>query len=165
MTKIIIVDEQDNIIGSKERSKVTYEDVYRVTGLWITNSSGEILLAQRSFAKSHSPGCWATAVSGTVEEGESYEENIYKEAEEELGIKNVKFTEGPHTRSEGPWQHFTQWYFLKTDQKAEDFIIDKTEVEQVKWFKKDELTKLIKENPEQFVKSLPKRIEAFSNTK
>lgn len=161
MSKIIIVDKQDNIVGSKERLEVTHDDLYRVTGLWITNSDGEILLAQRAFTKSHSPGCWATAVSGTVEEGETYEENIYKEAEEELGIKVQKFTKGPLTRSEGPWQHFTQWFFLKTDKKAEDFVIDKKEVEQVKWFKKDDLLKQIEENPEKFIRSLPKRIKDF----
>ena len=162
MEKIIIVDHKDNIIGSKERSKVTYEDIFRVTGLWITNSKGEILLAQRAHTKSHSPGCFATAVSRTVEEGESYEENIYKEAEEELGIKDAKFTEGPHTRSEGPWQHFTQWYFLITDKKAEDFIIDKKEVERVKWFKEEEILKFCDEHPEQCIRSLRKRVISFS---
>ncbi len=65
--KIIIVDENDNIIGSKDFDKMKPSDVYRVSSLWITNSKGETLLAKRAFNKLHSPGKWGTAVSGTVE--------------------------------------------------------------------------------------------------
>lgn len=161
--QISIVDENDIVIGAKQRFKVTYDDIYRVTGLWITNNKGEILLAQRALTKSHSPGCWSTAVSGTVEAGESYEENIYKEAEEELGIKDEKFEKGLHSRSAGPWQHFTQWYFYKTDKKAEDFQINKNEIQRVKWFKPEEILKECEKHPERFLKSIPVRVREFSN--
>lgn len=87
---IPIVDEEDNIIDYKERKKLDLKDIYRVSALWIENSKGEILLAQRSFNKKHHPGLWGPAVAGTVEKGESYEENISHEIEEELGIKEVK---------------------------------------------------------------------------
>jgi hypothetical protein len=32
---VIIVDEEDNIIGYKERSSVKSEDCYRVSALWV----------------------------------------------------------------------------------------------------------------------------------
>ena len=54
--KIIIVDEKDRIINCKERIKLNREEIYRVSALWIKNSNGESLLAQRSFSKKHSPG-------------------------------------------------------------------------------------------------------------
>ena len=49
--KIVIVNENDEIIGSKERGTLNQSDIYRVSALWIQNSKGEILLAQRSFNK------------------------------------------------------------------------------------------------------------------
>ncbi len=88
MSKIIVVDENDKEIGVKERSKITHDDIYRVSGLWLTNSKGEILLAQRSFNKprDNDPGKWGPAVAGTVDEDETYKENIQKEIKEELGL-------------------------------------------------------------------------------
>ena len=53
---IIIVDEEDNIIGAKERGTLNTKDIYRVSSLRIINSLGEILLAQRSFDKKNDPG-------------------------------------------------------------------------------------------------------------
>lgn len=52
---IPIVNLDDEIIGYKERSKITSQDIYRVSALWIENSKGEILLAQRGFMKRNNP--------------------------------------------------------------------------------------------------------------
>jgi isopentenyldiphosphate isomerase len=56
MSELIpIVNLDDEIIGYKERSEITLQDIYRVSALWIENSKGEILLAQRGFMKKHNP--------------------------------------------------------------------------------------------------------------
>ena len=70
MERIIIVNEDDNQIGLKERGTLNDDgDIYRVSGLWVVNLKGDILLAQRGFSKTNHPGEWGVAVSGTVEEG------------------------------------------------------------------------------------------------
>ena len=47
---IIIVDKDDNVIAYKKRGDLdSKKDIYRVTGLWLTNSKKEILFVQRSF--------------------------------------------------------------------------------------------------------------------
>ena len=51
MSEVIIVDEKDNIISYKERKSISQKDIYRVSALWIMNSKGDSLLAQRSFNK------------------------------------------------------------------------------------------------------------------
>ncbi len=89
MTKTIIVNEKDKIIGSKERGTLTREDLFRVSALWVTNSKGEYLLAQRSFSKKHHPGKWGPAVEGTNQEGETYESNMIKETKGEIGLENI----------------------------------------------------------------------------
>ena len=47
-SKIQIVDENDQVISHKVRSEVDYQnDIYRVAALWVTNSQGQVLIAQR----------------------------------------------------------------------------------------------------------------------
>jgi len=96
MTKtIIVVDEEDNIIDHMSMNEVDKKDLrYRVAALWLKNSKGENLLARRAYNKIHNPGKWGPAAAGTVEKGETYESNIIKEIQEELGIKNLDLKPG-----------------------------------------------------------------------
>lgn len=151
MTIIPVVNEQDEIVGHKSRSDVLKEDVYRVSALWVTNSKGDILLAQRGLHEAHDPGKWGPAVAGTVEKGESYLDNILKEAEEEIGVKNVPFQPGPKRRHADAHNYFTQWYLAVIDKPAEDFQIQKEELEQVRWFSRQELAQELDEHPERYL--------------
>lgn len=154
MAKIPVVDESDNIICYKERDEVEEGDIYRVSSLWITNSSGQVLLARRAYTKKHDPGVWGPAVAGTVEEGETYEINIYKEAEEELGITGVQFDLGEYKRKFGKHNYFSQSYFVVLDWEIDRFTLQKEEVAEVKWFAVSELEELLKSNPNEFLQTL-----------
>lgn len=160
-SKIIIVDENDNIIAGKERESLETGDIYRASALWLANSKGEILLARRALSKAHSPGKWGPAVSGTVEEEETYDSNITKETEEEIGLKNIKFKKGPKIKISGEYNYFCQWYLAKIDKPLEKFKIQKSEVAEVKWFSRDELRRKIKINPEEFIASINQWIGLF----
>lgn len=162
MSKIIVVDENDNEIGVKERIDITHNDIYRVSGLWLTNSKGEILLAQRSFNKhpAHSPGKWGPAVAGTVEEGETYEENIAKEIEEEIGLENLDLIKSQKNfRDTGKRKYFVQIYSANIDKPINEFKIQENEVEQVKWFTKDELREKFTNHPKDFIGSIKEIFE------
>jgi len=155
MTKIIVVDEDDNIIGSKERELVDKERLrYRISALWIKNSKNEILLARRAFTKTHDPGKWGPAVAGTVEEGETYESNIIKEAEEELGLKGIEIKKAQKTKKEGKHRYFVQRFTTTIDIPISKFKIQKDEVAEVKWFSKEELELQLKTHPEEFIESI-----------
>jgi isopentenyl-diphosphate delta-isomerase len=134
MPQIPIVDEEDNIVGYKERSEILWEDIYRVASLWVTNSQGEVLLARRAYTKAHSPGVWGPAVAGTVEVGESYDSNIVKEAKEELGIEGIEFTLDEHRRTTGNRNYFSQSYKVVLDWPIDKFRPQLEEVAEVKWF-------------------------------
>jgi len=159
--KIIIVNENDEIIEHKERETIKTKDIYRVSALWITNSNNEILLAKRHSKKSHDPGKWGPAVAGTVDENETYKENIIKEAEEELGLKNIGFEKGPKQRIQGKHQYFCQWYLLKIDKNIEEFKVQEEEIEEIKWFSEKELKEKINSNPEMFIESMSQWIKLF----
>lgn len=160
----IVVDENDKIVGYKDRSLISSKEFYRVTALWITNSAGEALLARRSYNKRHHPGFWGPAAAGTVEKGESYEDNIIKEAEEELGLKNTKFELGPKIRVEDEYSHFTQWFFCKLDKPLSYFTIQEDEVAEIRWFKKDEALKMIKDKEDKFLLKMKYYFDHYVDT-
>jgi len=153
--KIVVVDEEDNLVGTELRSVVDEKKLwYRVSALWLKNSDGDVLLARRALTKSNYPGRWGPAVAGTVDEGESYRDNIVKEAEEELGLSNVDMNEGPRSNVEGEYNHFTQWFVGVIDEPENFFKVQEEEVEEVKWFSVDELRDMIENYPEKVVNSL-----------
>lgn len=150
-TQATVVNEQDEIIGYKPRSLVAPGEIYRVSALWITDSNGNILLAQRGLSEPNDPGIWGPAAAGTVEEGESYLQNIIKEAGEELGISDVTVSEGPKRRVSGKHNYFCQWYTAVIAKPAKDFVIQKEELEQVRWFTREELAKELREHPDKYL--------------
>jgi isopentenyldiphosphate isomerase len=150
--RIPVVNEQDKIIGYKDRKDRNKIDITRITGLWLWNEKGEALLAQRAFTKSFNPGKWGPAVAGTVEEGETYESNIIKEAEEEIGLKDLKPNLGPKYRRTTLHAYFAQWFFATIDSNY-PLTKQDNEVEAVRWFSKDELFKMMDEKPEMFIPS------------
>jgi len=161
--KIIIVDENDKIIGYKERETLNQSDIYRVSALWIQSSKGDILLARRKLNKKNDPGKWGPAVAGTNDKGESYESNIVKEAEEEIGLRDHRFQKFDKIRYSGKHNYFCQWFRLIIDKKLEEFVIQKNEVEEIKWFKKDKLLKKLENNPSNFLKSMKDYINLFNS--
>ena len=160
-TRIIVVDENDEVIGHKHRDTLKKEDIYRVSALWITNSRGEILLARRHRSKSHHPRMWGPAVAGTVDEGETYEENIIKEAEEELGLRNIKPKLGPKTKTDSEYHYFVQWYTLNVDRAVKELKIQEDEVEEVQWFFPEDFKKQLEEHPEEFSPTMKNYFELF----
>ena len=160
--KIPVVNEQDEIIGYKDRKDCNTIDVTRITALWVKNEKGEILLAQRALTKDNNPGLWGPAVAGTVEEGETYESNIIKEAGEEIGLRGVKFELGPKLRRTSKHAYFVQWFTITI---KSDYILVKqdSEVEALKWFTEEEFFKMFNEHPEIFLRSLKESVEYFSN--
>lgn len=163
LLKVIIVDKNDNVIGLKERENLKNDDLYRVSALWIESSKEEVLLARRALTKSHDPGKWGPAVARTLEEGETYDLGILKGAEKEVGLKNIKFKKGSKVKIKlaGRLRYFLQWYLAEIDKPAREFKIQKSEVEEVRWFSKDELEKKLRENPNEFIYSVNQWIDLF----
>lgn len=159
MSKVIVVDKDDNFIKYKNRTDRNPEDIIRITGLWVFNEIGNVLLAQRSFKKQDSAGLWGPAVAGTVEEGETYESNIYKEAEEEIGLKDYNFmpVEKVVYMSKNGGR-CCQVYTVKIPHDY-NFKVQKDEVERVEWFDMENLKKRVKEKPEEFVGSMIRFVE------
>lgn len=156
-----IVDENDNIIGHKPRNEIDFKkDYYRIGCLWLTNSRGEVLLAQRLLTKDKDPGKWGPSAAGTLEKGETYESNIYKEAEEELGLTGIEFMPIAKLKLENPRKSFMQLFKGVCDWPTEKFTPQPEEVEQVAWISIKDLRNDIQNNPDKFVPSIKILLEA-----
>jgi isopentenyl-diphosphate delta-isomerase len=157
MTKIIIVNENDEIIGTKERDSLSPDDIHRISCLWLTNSAGDVVLSKRALTKKTSPGKWGCAVSGTVDEGETYDNNITKEIREELGISLTidQLRVGPKLRISGADRgYFVQWYFYTSDAPLNEYTLDPSEATELRWVTENELRKCITTNPDDFTTGL-----------
>jgi len=162
MPKIPVVNENDDLLEYKERESLDQKDIYRVSALWLTNSQGQILLAQRALNKSHDPGRWGPAVAGTVEEGEDYEKNILKEIKEELGLNEIKLNKSIKIRRKTKYNYFVQWFTAVINKTENEFKIQKAEVEKIKWFTKEELKKELQNNPDNFTSGFKDYLKIFS---
>ena len=158
-----IVNENDEIIGHKERADLDYDnDIFRTASLWITNSKGDVLLAQRKFDKKVDPGKWAEAVGGTVEGDDSYEQTVVREAEEELGITDAAITKGPKQFITTPCRYFVQWYVTVVDKEVSEFTIQEEEVEQIAWIPREQLLRELRETPDKYIEAMGEIVRLFS---
>ena len=83
-----VVTENGEIIKTLPRSEIHGNPslMHRVVHVLVFNSSNELFLQKRSMSKDVAPGKWDTSVGGHVNSGETLEEAVRREMEEELGI-------------------------------------------------------------------------------
>lgn len=162
---IPVVDELDNVIAIKPRNSLDPEDRVRITAVWLENSQDEVLLAQRSLQKVINPGKWGPAASGTVEVGESYHENAYKELGEEIGVYDVvlrtwqKVLYSPQLLNGN--NRFCYWFRGQLDRPTDEFSLQTEEVIAVRWIGKRALRNEIFSYPERFVGSSQLWLDLF----
>ena len=139
-------------------------DIYRVSALFIMNSKNQVLIAQRSYKKKNWPWLWWPAVAWTVEKDESYEQNIYKEAMEEIWLQGYIFTKMKKHYVSATYPYFVQWFKLMVDLPIEYFIIEKEEVEAIQCVDRDELIHSTQKEPNRYTRSFLEKVQStFSN--
>lgn len=81
-----VVDRHDNIIGQKKRSELYAEGSpnCRVINAFLRNTLGQIWIPRRTAHKALFPLCLDMSCGGHVGSGESYEDALKREVQEEL---------------------------------------------------------------------------------
>lgn len=85
---LAVVNDRGEIIKTLPRSEIHGNPslMHRVVHVLVFNSEGELLLQKRSMNKDVAAGKWDTSVGGHVNAGETLDEAVMREMEEELGI-------------------------------------------------------------------------------
>lgn len=88
MEHIVIVDENDNIIGEEDKEKCHDGDgiLHRAFLVTVFNRKGELLLARRSDKKRLWPGVWDGTVASHVTKEENYVQASQRRLEQEVGL-------------------------------------------------------------------------------
>jgi isopentenyl-diphosphate Delta-isomerase len=88
MEEVILVNSQDEPIGTMEKMKVHYEGLlHRAFSIFIFNEKGEMLLQQRANEKYHSGGLWTNACCSHPRPGEDTAKAATRRLAEELGFQ------------------------------------------------------------------------------
>lgn len=88
MEKVVLVDEQDNELGSMEKMEAHNKGVlHRAFSVLLFNSKGEVLLQKRSSNKYHSAGLWTNTCCSHPKPSEKMEDAVARRLKEEMGIE------------------------------------------------------------------------------
>ena len=152
MSEIIdVIDENDNIIGKEERSVCHKEGLrHRGVGTIVINSNGNILVERRSVEKITNPGKLGI-IGGHIDSGESYEDAVKREVEEEIGVRgDIRFLfqmNWKEDKGDIKEREICKIFLLKHDGP---FNIDKEEIQEVMFFSPKELKKVVEINDQRF---------------
>ena len=151
--EIILVDKNDQEIGSGEKMKV-YQDgkLHRCFSIFVFNSKNEMLLQERAKTKYHCGGLWTNTCCSHPRRGELLEEATHRRLQEEMGfdcelkeigsfIYKAKFNNG---LTEHEYDH------VFTGEFDGEPKLNLEEADDYKWIGLEELKKEIKKNPESF---------------
>lgn len=139
-----LVSENDEVIGEVWKSKANSDPklIHREILIYIFDNKNRLLMQQRSFNKKVYPGVWAESSAGHVDKGEDPEIAAHRELKEELGFDtDLTFFE-KRTLHYSNETHISYCYLGKYN--GEKITIQKEEVENVKFVKKEEIDSLYK---------------------
>ena len=93
-----MVDEEGNILSAATRGECHSGSMllHPVVHLHVFNSEGQLYLQKRPDWKDIQPGKWDTAVGGHGDLGESIQQALRREVQEELGISDYEPQQLPH---------------------------------------------------------------------
>lgn len=135
-----LFDENRKPTGEKVAKGEKFADGKRivVVMVFIENSKGELLLQKRSKAKG---GQWATT-GGHPTSGQSSLEGMMQELKEEIGV-GVEPDELVMFKTHKTPKTFVDLYYLRKDIGIKDAKLQKSEVQDIGWFTKSQIYKLI----------------------
>lgn len=138
---------------------------HKAVALFIINDKDEVLLQKRSSTKKLWPNMWDISAGGHVLTEEFGYQAIIRETKEELGIElpigNIIFLGSSISTNLGENiinNHFNEYYIAKLNVDIKNIKIDKSEVQDVKWVKKEEIIDKINNNYEE----LTNKVECYN---
>ncbi|NND76745.1 MAG: isopentenyl-diphosphate Delta-isomerase [Flavobacteriales bacterium] len=163
MEKVILVDENDNELGTMEKMEAHEKALlHRAFSVFLFNENGEMLLQKRASSKYHSGGLWTNACCSHPRAGERTIDAATRRLSEEMGINaNIEEIFSFVYKAEldkGLVEHEFDHVFFGQYEGEVDLNLD--EADDFKYISMDVLMNDVNENPgsytEWFKIALPK---------
>ncbi len=127
--------------------------------IWIVNSAKQVLLQKRANCKDSYPNLWDISVAGHLSAGDTAKEAAVREIKEEIGLrinqhelhllKKIKKSKIP--KKDFLDNEYNYLFVVKKDFKITDLVLQKEEVEVVKWVAINDFESQLVQTPELFV--------------
>lgn len=154
MTKIVVVDKNDRIIGAMDREEVTKRGlIRRIVRILLFDNKGRVFLQKRADRKNIFPNTWDQSAAGHVEKGETYLDAAKRELKEELGVIGLNLIEVIKFYCEENYKniHIKEHNVLyKAKYLGDKMNINKDEAKEGRWFHPKEIDKKVNESPDSF---------------
>lgn len=142
-----IYDESNSKTGRIKNSsdQAAKGEYHMVVHLCIFNSKNQMLIQKRQKTKSYLPGLWGLSCGGRAIAGETSQEAIKRELEEELGL-DLDFAHKRPLLTLNFARGFNDIYAVKLDHlRLEDLSLQLEEVEEVAWASRRDIKDLLQE--------------------
>ena len=162
LQQVILVDENNNHIGTEEKIKAHREGkLHRAFSIFVFNSKNQLLIQQRAKAKYHFPGIWANTTCSHPNPDETYEKAIHRRLKEEMGFdckleKAFSFIYKAESKNCLKEHEHDTIFIGKFDGKI---FPNKKEVMDYKWINISHLKKEIAKNPDDYTPWLKLSLE------
>lgn len=153
MEYVVLVDEQDNAIGTMEKQQAHVEGVlHRAFSIFIFNLDKKLLLQKRASSKYHCGGMWTNTCCSHPRETENILDAANRRLQEEMGmhceLKPIFSFVYKAEFENGLTEHeFDHVFFGQSNQTPE---LNLEEVEDFRYIGLEELQTEIKEAPQNF---------------
>ena len=109
----------------------------------LVDGAGRVLLGLRGYARTYYPGVW-DMFGGHVEAGESPEQALVRELQEEIGVRAVAFelvatVDEPRPEKYGSGRHYA---YLVREWEGTPTNVATDEHEEIRWFRVEDLRAL-----------------------
>lgn len=138
-----VLTESGEFEGRTETREYCHEKGlwHKAVAMFMVNSEGKVLLQKRSANKKLWPNMWDMTAGGHVLQGEFGFEAIIREIKEELGVdidKNdilfIGSARSENIKGDIINRHYNEYYIISKDFDINQFVLQKEEVSEVKWF-------------------------------
>jgi isopentenyl-diphosphate delta-isomerase len=151
--KLILVDKDDNGIGTGEKMEVHKQGkLHRAFSILIFNSKGQMLIQKRAEAKYHCGGLWTNACCSHPLVGESTEKAAHRRLKEEMGFdcKLKEVTSFTYKAEFDNWLIENEFDHVFVGFYDGPVKPNKAEADEFKFVDTDELKKDMKKQPKKY---------------
>lgn len=148
---IDLVNEFDTVVGTIDRNKCDIVNMTNIRGveLFLLTKDNKIVTPKRSSNRRIFPNCYDYSAAGMVDAGEDYKTAMYRELEEELGLKDIPLKEiaylNPYKSNS---KMFIKIYIGYIDKRVLNY--DKDGIDKILYLTIEEIDEMLENNPKDF---------------